>query len=517
MYKEKLAVIDIGSNTVRLVIFGINDRFHMTELINIKTPARLSQHLEMIDDEAVMTQAGVDKLVETLVSFKQVTDDHKVDKIIPIATAAIRQSSNQSDILAKVEAHTGWKLEVVSEKGEATIGQYAIMHSTSIRDAITIDIGGGSCEITWFEDKKMKEFHSFPFGNVSLKERFFSGKDHNDAEAMEALRKYVSKQFKQFDWIKKTKLPIVAIGGSARNMTLVHQRAVQYPIAGVHGYHLLKENLEMTLDLFTSTPLSKMDDIDGLSSDRIDIIIPANLVFLELMNAVKAPHVMISTSGLREGIALMYINQTYHTPIDTDLVQARAINHVIDTFPINPKGAQLRVDFSLSLYQQLCNLGLLEYNYARQELVEFSAYLYLFGGFISNEAESQHTFYILSNMNLLGFSHSNRLRLALLSSYRNRSLYNQYLDDFPNWFSEDNVEELQKLGGVIKFSQSLNDSQTAPINKLIIERLEDGNYCLNIYHHGPIVAEKYRAERHFKHLERALDGDLILQYIDESL
>lgn len=190
---------------------------------------------------------------------------------------------------------------------------------------------------------------------------------------------------------------------------------------------------------------------------------------------------------------------------------------MIDTFPINPKGAQLRVDFSLSLYQQLCNLGLLEYNYARQELVEFSAYLYLFGGFISNEAESQHTFYILSNMNLLGFSHSNRLRLALLSSYRNRSLYNQYLDDFPNWFSEDNVEELQKLGGVIKFSQSLNDSQTAPINKLIIERLEDGDYCLNIYHHGPIVAEKYRAERHFKHLERALDGDLILQYIDESL
>lgn len=517
MYKEKLAVIDIGSNTVRLVIFGINDRFHMTELINIKTPARLSQHLEMIDDEAVMNQAGIDKLVETLVSFKQVTDDHQVDKIIPIATAAIRQSSNQSDILAKVETHTGWKIEVVSEKGEATLGQYAIMHSTSLRDAITIDIGGGSCEITWFEDKKMKEFHSFPFGNVSLKKQFFSGKDHNDPEAMEALSKYVSKQFKQFDWIKKAKLPIVAIGGSARNMTLVHQRAVQYPIAGVHGYHLLKENLEMTLELFADTPLNKMDDIDGLSSDRIDIIIPANLVFIELMNAVKAPNVVISTSGLREGIALMYINQTYHTPIDTELVKARSINHVIDTFPINPRGAQLRVDFSLSLYQQLCNLGLLEYDYARQELIEFSAYLYLFGGFISNEAESQHTFYILSNMNLFGFSHNNRLRLALLSSYRNRSLYNQYLDDFPGWFSEDTAIELQKLGGVIKFSQSLNDSQTAPINKLILERLEDGDYRLTIYHHGPIIAEQYRAERHSKHLERALDGELTLHYVDEAV
>lgn len=514
MYKEKLAVIDIGSNTVRLVIFGINEKYYMTELINIKTPARLSQHLELIEGDLIMNQAGIDKLLETLGSFKQVTNDHKVDNIIPIATAAIRQSSNQKEILDKVEANIGWKIEIVSEKGEATLGQYAIMHSTSIRDAITIDIGGGSCEITWFEDKKMKEFHSFPFGNVSLKERFFKGKDHNDPEAMKALSKYVSKQFKQFSWIKKAKLPIVAIGGSARNMTLVHQRAIQYPIAGVHGYYLFKEDLEMTLDLFSSTPLNKMSNIDGLSSDRVDIIIPANLVFLELLNAVQAPNFVISTSGLREGIALMHINRTYHTPIDSELVQARSINKLIDLFPINAEGAQLRVNFSLSLYQQLCELGLFEYRYSQKELIEFSAYLYLFGGFISNEAESQHTFYILSNMNLLGFSHTNRLRLALLSSFRNRSLFSQYLDDFPGWFSDDTTDELQKLGGVIKFSQALNDSQTAPIKTLKLERLEDGNYCLSICHEGPIIAEKYRAERHLKHLERALDGQLILKYVD---
>ncbi len=516
MYKEKLAIVDIGSNTVRLVIYGIDQDFYLTELINIKTPARLSQHLALVDGEKVMDQAGIDKLVRALESFRLVTDEHQVDTIKPLATAAIRQSVNQKDILNQVFDRMGWQIEIVPEEDEASYGQYAIMHSTSYKDAITIDIGGGSCEITLFEDKQMKEYFSFPFGTVSLKEQFFAGKDHNDKDAMEDLAKFVSKQFKQFDWIKKAKLPIVAVGGSARNVTLVHQRATNYPIAGVHGYHLSLENLEETLDLFAATPLDKMSDIDGLSSDRVDIIIPANLVFIELFNAVKATTFAISMQGLREGIALKYINTTYHSPLDTELIKARAIRNVIHLFPINMEGAQLRVNTCLNLYKQMCDLKQFKYAYQTQEMLEFSAYLYMFGSFISGEAESQHTFYLLSNMNLFGFSHIERLRLALLSSFRNRSLFNQYLEDFDGWFSDATQTELQQLGGVIKFCQALNDSQTAPIHNLILERQKDGEFTLTIEHRGPIVAERYRANRHMKHLERALDGKLSLNYREIS-
>lgn len=514
VYQEKLAIVDIGSNTVRLVIYGIDHDFYLTELINIKTPARLSQHLSLVAGEKVMDQAGIDKLVHTLESFRLVTDEHQVDTVKPLATAAIRQSVNQADILAQVVDRMGWQIEIVPEVAEASYGQYAIMHSTSFKDAITIDIGGGSCEITLFENKQMKEYFSFPFGTVSLKEQFFAGKAHNDPEAMAELSKFVSKQFKQFDWIKKAKLPIVAVGGSARNVTLVHQRATNYPIAGVHGYHLSLENLEETLALFASTSLDKMNDIDGLSSDRVDIIIPANLVFIELFEAVKASTFAISMQGLREGIALSYINSTYNSPLDTELIKARAIRNVIRLFPINVAGAQLRVNTCLDLYKQMSDLKQLDYNYQTQEILEFSAYLYMFGFFISAEAESQHTFYLLSNMNLFGFSHNERLQLALLSSYRNRSLFEQYLDDFDGWFSEATQTELQQLGGVIKFCQALNDSQTAPIHTLNLSRQADGNFLLMIEHQGPIVAEQYRANRHLKHLERALDGKLTLKYRD---
>lgn len=517
MYTEIISIIDIGSNTVRLVIYGIDDKYNYIEIHNIKTPARLSQYLEESKDGVItMAQKGIDSLVEVLASFKEVAETFNVNTILPMATAAVRQSSNRDDIIQTVKEKTGLEIQLVSEAEEASYGQYAITHSTTEDDAITIDIGGGSCEITLYRDKQMVEYHSFPFGAVTLSKQFFTGKDHNDPDAIAAVQDFVKKQFKQYDWIKKAKLNIVAIGGSARNVANVHQRLVNYPMAGVHGYSMSELALSDTLDLFKGTSIEDMESIDGLSSDRKDLIIPATIVFLELFKVTKADSFVISTQGLREGIILKYINSNYNYPIDNQLIRVRSIRQIVRDFPINTLGSQILVDICISLYKQLCDLGLMEYRYEIQEELEFAAYLYRFGGFISIEADSQHTFYLLSNMNLLGFRHKDRLRLALLSSYRNRSLFKQYMTNFDNWLTDEESSELQALGGVLKFSAALNDSKTGPINELVLSRKKDNNYKLEIRHTAPVIAEKYRAMRHIKHLERALDGNLDIEFIKQK-
>lgn len=517
MYKEVIGVIDIGSNTIRLVIFGLDEQYNYIEIQNIKTPARLSQYLitDKDGENPQMSQDGIDKLIETLISFRAVAESFNVAQILPMATAAVRQSVNKASILEQVKEATGLDINLVSEEEEASYGQYAITHSTVVNDAITIDIGGGSCEITYYEDKNMVQYHSFPFGAVSLSKQFFQDKDHNDPNAIEAVQEYVRKQFKQFDWIKKAKLPIVAIGGSARNIANVHQRLVDYQMAGVHGYSMDEDDIEETLNLFISTDIDDMTDIEGLSADRRDLIIPANIVFLELFKVVKAKTFQLSSQGLREGIILKYINQTYNSPLDNQLIRVRSIRQVVRDFPINTVGSQIIVDIIISLYQQLCNLGLLTYSYETQEEIEFAAYIYRFGGFISPEADSQHTFYLLSNMNLMGFSHPKRLRLALLASYRNRSLFKQYLTNYENWLTDDEISDLEVLGGVLKFSSALNDSKTGPIEDLKLYRTKDNNYKLDIYHSAPVIAEKYRSMRHAKHFERALDGDLEIEFIQK--
>ena len=508
---KKIALIDIGSNTIRLVVYSIDSHYNFLELHNVKTPARLSQYIENKKKGQVLNQAGIDILIETLASYKQVIDEFQVEEILPKATAAIRQSNNQEDIIKQVQKATGLSLDIVSEEDEATLGAYAITHSTIISNAITIDIGGGSCEVTHFEDKQTKHYHSFPFGTVSLKRDFFQDKAHNDPEAIEAVRDYVKKAFKDQDWIKKAKLPIVAIGGSARNVANVLQRKKDYPMAGLHGFTMSEEDLEETLDLFIETNFDDMEDIDGLSSDRTDIIIPANLVFLELFAAVKATTFCISSMGLREGMIQKHINERYNYPIDNSMIRARSISLMKNSLPMHGIGSQAAIDTAISLYQQICRLGLLDYSYPTQELVELAACIYRFGSFISNEADSQHTFYITSNMNLLGFVHKDRLKLALLASYRNRSLFKQYLREFDGWLTEEEKKELEKLGGILKFNSTLNDSAIEQVTRLKLSQSKKG-YTLTIYHKGAIIAEKYRANRHQKHLKRALDDDLTLVY-----
>ena len=515
MTNDRVALIDIGSNTIRLVLYSIDDLYNFTETHNVKTPARLSQYIDHSTGKAMMSQEGIDILIEALTSFLAITDQFEIKYIYPMATAAVRQSANNQDILKQVKEATGLEIQIVSEEDEAGYGAYAIIHSTTIDSTVSVDIGGGSCEVTLIKDNEIIDFHSFPFGAVSLSKQFFTGKGHNDPEAIAQVRSFVRKQLKSFNWLKKAKLPVTAIGGSARNVANVYQRQVKYPMAGLHGFYMSDDYLHETMDLFINTDYDQMKNIDGLSTDRIDLIIPATIVFEELTNAVKTDQFIISTQGLREGIILKHINDHYNYPVDSHLIRTRSIRHVIRELPVNTYGIQINIDLAIKLYTQLTRLGCLEYSYELQELVEFGASLYRFGEFISGDADSQHTFYILSNMDLLGFSHHRRLKLALLASYRNRSLYSQYLEDFAGWLTPEEIDLFEKIGGLLKFANALNDSRTGPIIKIDLYRDDNGTFVLNVYHSGPIVAEYYKTQRHKKHLERALDGDLEIHYINE--
>ena len=179
--EERIGLIDIGSNTIRLVIFGYNKKTGLNEILNIKTPARLSQYLTKSNE---MNDEGIHVLKETLSSFRKVADKFNVDALYPIATAAIRQSKNREAIIKEIKQDIHIEIQIVPEEDEAFYGYYAITHTTDIENGISVDIGGGSTEVTLFKDKQLKESHSFPFGVVSLKRQFFGDKEHNDKTAI---------------------------------------------------------------------------------------------------------------------------------------------------------------------------------------------------------------------------------------------------------------------------------------------------------------------------------------------
>jgi exopolyphosphatase/guanosine-5'-triphosphate,3'-diphosphate pyrophosphatase len=506
---ERIALIDIGSNTVRLVIFNINveSYYSVSELQNIKMPARLVQYV--IDGK--MSEEGIQVLVDLLDNYLQITKPYDVDRLIAVATAAVRNSSNVDDIVKRVHDELGLKMLVLSGREEAYYGNYAVRHSFNIYDGISVDIGGGSTEVTLFKNKKIIESQSFPFGAVSLTQQFFKDKAHNDKTAIKKTRKWIEKQFKQIDWIADTELSIVGIGGSARNIAEVYQLNKGYPLAGMHGYPMEPEALNETLNIFTSTDYDDLDSLDGLSQDRKDTIISANIVFQQLLKVADAPQFILSSRGLREGIIMNYLNEHHNEPFDLYSVPQQTVIRMSAHYRIYEIATNQRITIADMLLYELEKNELLTVDIEHLELLYYGATLYNLGDFIEGDSSSQHTFYIISNTNISGFDHYDRARLALLASYKNRSLYKQYLSVLDGWFSEEEEALLLKLGSIIKFSEALNDSHVNTVEKISLDKNPEGNgYDLTISFTGDIVSEKFQASKQLNHFERAVGDDVNL-------
>lgn len=169
---NKYAIIDVGSNSMRLVIYTEDKSGRLKEVENIKLVARIRNDLS---DDLMLQESGIKRLISYLHSFQEVTRFHQLKNVRCVATAAIRHAKNQDEILERVKKETDFTMRVLSDYEEAYFGYIAVVQSMPFTDAITIDIGGGSTEVTMFKKRELIHYHSFPFGALTLKKQFVAG------------------------------------------------------------------------------------------------------------------------------------------------------------------------------------------------------------------------------------------------------------------------------------------------------------------------------------------------------
>ncbi|QDK71368.1 Ppx/GppA family phosphatase [Lactococcus protaetiae] len=508
MKRHKIALIDIGSNSVRLVIYDIQKEYTYKEIQDIKMPIRLYQYL---DEYGNLSQIGIDELIKTLRIFEDIIKLYHPKKTITTATAVIRQARNSSDVLKELERRSNFKIRLLSEKEEAAYGQYAVSHLTTFEEAYTVDMGGGSTEVTYYRGNELIHSHSFPFGVVRLMEMFFQGKEPGDLEAMAACERYVRSQFKTQDWIHARNVPIVAMGGSSRNMASIHQRMVSYPITGLHGYSMTVENIKSTKFFLAAKSLKQLRDLDGLSRDRADIIIPATITFQALIETTSAERMYFVKEGLREGLLINMINAEVPETYPVSGIRRTSIARLLVNYGIDPANAKQRLK-RVRLFQDLMiRAGLVIPSEQLNDYLYYASMLYLAGSYIEADDSSMHTFYLLANSNISGFKHRDRVIIALLASYKNKSLFNQYLTPFHDWFEDSEIELILKAGNLVRFCDALN---VIPMNKIEkAELLKEGaKYRLRIKWSLPPYGELSRAERQKKKIEYILGKKVILDF-----
>ena len=511
MRKFKTAIIDIGSNTIRLVLYEYDAKQGLYEFGNFKTVARLRTY---ILQNGNMSDEGIDVLAQTLTSFKEIIDDYGITDIKAAATAAIRQASNQRAIIDKMVALTGIKLNILSEEEEAYFGFVAVAHSMDTPSAITIDIGGGSTEITLYENKKLQKTFSFPFGTVSLKQNFVKGTIASQSE-LQKLADFVKKQFNSLPWIAGKKLPIIAIGGSARNIAQVHQQKTDYPISSVHQYEMsYYEMNDLKIEMLKMN-FEQLKQQDGLSSDRADIIVPALQVFLTLMEVVDSTVFQVSKKGLREGLIISRVLQNNEKAFNKFNVFEENAKRIATEYERSDEEAFTLELLANQFYSQCCNLGFFQYREEQARLFKYAARLYAIGEYIEYDSSSQHTFYLISNQSISGMNHVTRIKLALLASYKNKDYFRRFLIPFKDWISREEQNELRDLGAVLKFIHALNISKRNIVKDISIKN-SNNLILVEAYTKQSAVAEIYYAERQKKHIERVFKKPVKILFIKEG-
>ena len=283
------AIIDIGSNTVRLVIYGGSPRAPLV-VFNEKVAARLGRE---IAQTGRLADEAVDMAMRGLRRFALLLQELNIERIDVVATAAAREAENGSEFLDNIRA-LGFKPRLLSGEDEARISAMGVIGAFPGVEGIVADLGGGSLELVRVADDKPCQSLSLPLGTLRLSEH--RGNDYAD------MHRNLSRQFSQVEWLKGDVSTLSLVGGTLRAMAAVTMDERGYPLTDPHGFTLQADEVRLLVKRLSQATPEQLSGFSRLSSMRAGYLPDAGVLLGVLLDAVEPQKVTFSSWGLREGV-----------------------------------------------------------------------------------------------------------------------------------------------------------------------------------------------------------------------
>ena len=265
---RSIAIIDLGSNSIRMNILGINARGGYSIYEQASEMVRLS---EGMGDEMTLKEIPIERTIHALLYFKKLIEVTETPEVYALATAAVRLSKNKKAFLKRVKEETGFEFTVLTGHQEAYYDYLGVVNSMTIDDALIVDIGGGSTELIWMKGRELMEAVSLPIGSVTLTERFSGIKAKK--KRVEAAKKYIEGYYDKLPWLKALKgKPIIGLGGVVRTLGRIDRDLNGYPIENMHNYRMHESEVDRICTMIFDTEEKELDKISGINKKRADII-----------------------------------------------------------------------------------------------------------------------------------------------------------------------------------------------------------------------------------------------------
>jgi exopolyphosphatase/guanosine-5'-triphosphate,3'-diphosphate pyrophosphatase len=441
------AIIDIGSNSCRMVLFEKSSRFGFSILKELKSRIRISEG--SYENGGYLQEKAINRAVGALEGFVNCAKFYKANKILCVATSAVRDAPNQKEFLKLIQDRINLKIKVINGEMEAYYGGVSTSNLLPVNDAVTADIGGGSTEFAHIKDGKILETVSINLGTVRLKELFFDKSLDIDG-AKEFIQKELQKVPSSF---KSSQL--IGIGGTIRAISKVILKQNEHPINTLHGFEYgVDDAKELINDILDSNNnLKRM----GFKKDRLDVIKEGSLIFESILDTFKIEDIITSGVGVREGVYLNDLLRTVNRRFPQNFNPS--VKSLIDRFCTNKKFALAVTHTSKTLFDTLAPVHNIDTFYRRH--LSIAARLLNIGVSLDYYSRYNSSFnFILSNLNY-GFRHSEQLLIAHIIKFNKKSLpLQKHLTKYDILLPS--LDTIQWLSFILKLSEALQTDYNYP-------------------------------------------------------
>jgi len=482
----RTAVIDLGSNSFRLVVFTTEERWwkRTDEIYEaVRLGAGLNASGELAPDRIDRGLA----VFEVFAHFCAATGIEP-DDIVAVGTSAIRDATNRDEFIDRAPL----PVRVLSLEEEARYGYLAAVNSTTLEHGAVLDLGGGSVQLVRVDGRMARDLQSWPMGAVRMTERFLADDDPPTKKQLKALRSHVREQLGSAPWVAESGKRLVGIGGTVRNLAGAAAALQGLPSIGVQGAVVTPEVLGELVTQLAGVPASERGKVPGIKPARADLILAGAVVIQTILEEGGFDGLEATEAGLREGVFFERLlasvdNLAAQYGADTDHT-----HHV----------ARL----ALEMFDELADADLHPGDPAERELLRAASLLHDIGMAIDYDDHHKHSRYLILSDELPGFSPREALLVAEMVRYHRKGTPTPS-DELAAYMRDGDREILERGATLLRLAEGLERSRDQLVRSARVQA-SNGTVRLALEADGDTRVARWAAERELDLFERAFDRPL---------
>jgi exopolyphosphatase/guanosine-5'-triphosphate,3'-diphosphate pyrophosphatase len=467
---KRLAAIDIGSNSIRLIVADATADGEYRIVDDHKETTRLAHGLATTG--SIATEAMWHSL-DALRRMAVIVDGYDADRFTVIATSAVREATNGGDFLRLVKAQLDLDVEVISSEEEGRLSFLSMDRHLHLRDqnVLHVDLGGGSAELVFATQGIIEEIVSLPIGAVRLTEGFLKSDPPTKVE-YRAMRKRIKQEFRSAVRVPTFQPHVMTgAGGTFSALANVSLRMRGQGPRPVGGYELTRTEIRHILARLRDLPLAERRSLPGLNPDRADIIIAGVAVIERLMKWLDVNRLVVHDRGVRDGLLLKMLDQAFERKLCEEPVDPlTAVRQFAATCSAEYSHARHIAALAVQIFDQLQEPLRLPPH--ERLLLEAAAWLHEVGTLINYQKHHQHSYHLILHGSLRGLTTHQRELVANIARYHRKAHPKKKHANFAR-LSPEGQATVRRMAALLRLADGLDRTHTQRIRALAC-RVENG-------------------------------------------